>query len=43
MYTLLAILFLFLIQREIDHGPEHVASFVPAPANGGKATAAGRS
>ena len=37
MYTLLAILFLFLVQREINHGPEHVEGIVPAPVNGGKA------
>jgi cytochrome d ubiquinol oxidase subunit I len=24
MYTLLAILFLFLVQRELAHGPDHV-------------------
>jgi cytochrome d ubiquinol oxidase subunit I len=42
MYTLLAILFLFLVQREINHGPEHVESFAPAPVNGGKVSAAGR-
>ncbi len=42
MYTLLAILFLFLVQREINHGPEHVENLVPAPVNGGKASAARR-
>jgi cytochrome d ubiquinol oxidase subunit I len=42
MYSLLAILFLFLVQREINHGPEHVEGFVPAPAKGGTATAEGR-
>ncbi len=42
MYTLLAILFLFLVQREIAHGPEHVESVVPASIKGGKATAARR-
>jgi cytochrome d ubiquinol oxidase subunit I len=39
MYTLLAILFLFLVQREIAHGPEHVESVIPL---GGKAIIAGR-
>jgi cytochrome d ubiquinol oxidase subunit I len=42
MYTLLAILFLFLVQRELVQGPDHVEGFVPAPAKGGVATAAGR-
>ena len=34
MYTLLAILWLFLIYREIDHGPEsnaHAVETGPAP------------
>jgi cytochrome d ubiquinol oxidase subunit I len=39
MYTLLAILFLFLMQREIAHGPELAESVIPL---GGKATIAGR-
>jgi cytochrome d ubiquinol oxidase subunit I len=43
MYTLLAILFLFLVQREIAHGPEHVESVVSAFSKGGKITAARRS
>jgi cytochrome d ubiquinol oxidase subunit I len=38
MYTVLAILFLFLVQREIDHGPEHAEGAV----RGAEATAAGR-
>jgi cytochrome d ubiquinol oxidase subunit I len=42
MYSLLAILFLFLVQREIAHGPEHVETVVPAPVQGGEATTAGR-
>ena len=43
MYTLLAILFLFLVQREIAHGPEHVESIVSASVKGGNTTAARRS
>ncbi len=29
MYSLLAILFLFLVQRELAHGPDHVENFGP--------------
>jgi len=36
MYTVLSILFLFLIHREIEHGPE--TGLVPAVANGGDTT-----
>jgi cytochrome d ubiquinol oxidase subunit I len=33
MYTMLAILFIFLVRREIEHGPEHVPSVTqPQPA-----------
>jgi len=39
MYTLLAILFLFLVQREISHGPEFVESVLSAPVKGGTAVA----
>jgi cytochrome d ubiquinol oxidase subunit I len=38
MYTVLAILFLFLVQREIAHGPGHVEGTVA----GTEADAAGR-
>jgi cytochrome d ubiquinol oxidase subunit I len=41
MYTLLAILFLFLVQREIEHGPDSVDGILPASAHGG-AAATGR-
>ena len=34
MYTLLAILFLFLVQRELAHGPDHVEGAVPARKGG---------
>jgi cytochrome d ubiquinol oxidase subunit I len=37
MYSLLAILFLFLVQREINHGPELVEGIAPAATNGGEA------
>ena len=43
MYTLLAILFLFLVQREIAHGPEQLESVVSTSIKGGKTTAARRS
>jgi cytochrome d ubiquinol oxidase subunit I len=39
MYTLLAILFLFLVQREISHGPDHVEDALSAPVKGGAAVA----
>jgi cytochrome d ubiquinol oxidase subunit I len=42
MYTILAILFLFLVQREIAQGPEYAESVVSASVTGGKATAARR-
>jgi cytochrome d ubiquinol oxidase subunit I len=38
IYTLLGILFLFLVQREINHGPEHVEGAV----KGAEASAEGR-
>ncbi len=42
MYTLLAILFLFLVQREIAHGPEQAENVNPAPIMSGEAAAARR-
>jgi cytochrome d ubiquinol oxidase subunit I len=42
MYSMLAILFLFLVQREIGHGPELVEGIAPASINGGEAHAARR-
>jgi cytochrome bd ubiquinol oxidase subunit I len=42
MYTLIAILFLFLVHREIAHGPEHLEGATPAPVTGGNAIAGGR-
>ncbi|MGC2211530.1 MAG: cytochrome ubiquinol oxidase subunit I [Candidatus Korobacteraceae bacterium] len=42
MYTLIAILFLFLVQREVAHGPDHLEGATPAPAMGGNAFAGGR-
>jgi cytochrome d ubiquinol oxidase subunit I len=37
MYALLSMLFLFLVQREIAHGPEAVETGLNAPLNGGDA------
>ena len=31
MYTLIAILFLFLVHREIAHGPDHLEGAIPLP------------
>jgi cytochrome bd ubiquinol oxidase subunit I len=42
MYTLIAMLFLFLVQREIAHGPEAVDSPAMSPATGTPHIAAGR-
>ena len=42
MYTLLAILFLFLVQRELAHGPDHVENFGPSLVKGEKVSIAGR-
>jgi cytochrome d ubiquinol oxidase subunit I len=42
IYSLLAILFLFLVQREIAHGPESIEGRMPAPKQGGEATVQGR-
>jgi cytochrome d ubiquinol oxidase subunit I len=42
MYTLIAILFLFLVHREIAHGPEYLEGANPAPVTGGNAIAGGR-
>jgi cytochrome d ubiquinol oxidase subunit I len=42
MYSLLAILFLFLVQREIGHGPELVEGIAPASITGGEAHTARR-
>lgn len=41
MYTLIAILFLFLVHREVAHGPE-LEGAIPAPAMGGNAIAGRR-
>ena len=35
LYTILAFLFLFLVHREIDHGPVHQAAPAPVPVAGG--------
>ncbi len=42
MYTLLAILFLFLVHREVAHGPDHVENLGPTLVKGGNAIAARR-
>jgi cytochrome d ubiquinol oxidase subunit I len=42
MYTLIAILFLFLVQREVAHGPDHLEGAIPVPAMGGNAFTGGR-
>jgi cytochrome d ubiquinol oxidase subunit I len=42
MYTLIAILVLFLVHREIAHGPEHLEGATPAPITGGTVIAGGR-
>jgi hypothetical protein len=42
MYTLIAILFLFLVHREIAHGPDHLEGAIAAPVLGGHAIAGGR-
>jgi len=36
MYTLLSILFLFLVYREIDHGPEEIGNAAGDPAPQGR-------
>jgi cytochrome d ubiquinol oxidase subunit I len=42
MYTVLSIFFLFLVRREIEHGPEPVISRVPAPQGAGVLVGAGK-
>jgi len=38
LYALLSILFLFLVCREIGHGPEPVPTHAPAPVEAGAAS-----
>ncbi len=42
MYTMLAILFIFLVQRELAHGPDHVENLGPTLVKGKEVGIAGR-